>query len=115
MTKGILNILAVGLAVLAFESMSAEGDAPPRRPRQPGGLTNQASTILKHADELGLTAEQKGKLEIIAKGAMSVLNEDQKKKATEIILAEKPEQPGGRRPKPADGEKKPEGKKPEEK
>lgn len=116
MRTGIFNILAVILAVLAFQSLSAEGDNPPRRPRQPNSPANQTQILLKHADELGLTADQKAKLEEIAKGPMAVLTDEQKTKAREIILAERPEQPGARRQRPAaDGDKKPEDKKPEEK
>jgi len=62
-----------------------------------------------------LTADQKAKLEEIAKGPMSVLTDEQKTKAREIIRANVPQQPrrGQDQAKPADGEKKPEEKKPD--
>src|SRR2546423_1001315 len=111
MNKGILYILA--LTVFSFSAaLAAEGDnaGQGQRRQQGGAPTNQAKIMLQHADELALTADQKAKLEEFAKGPMSVLTDEQKTKAREIIRANVPQQPGGRRPqqpaKPADAEKK---------
>jgi hypothetical protein len=119
MTKVIFNTLAVAVLVIGA-AQAGEADGAKKRPTGPAG---QAQILLKHADELALTAEQKAKLEDMAKGPMSVLTDDQKTKARAIILASRPEIPGARKPdapaaKPAEGDKKedkkPEGEKKEE-
>ena len=122
MSKRLLYSLALAVVLTAFSGVrAAEGDAPPRRP----SLNNQAQTILDHADELGLTAEQKTKLAEFVKGPLSVLTDDQKTKARAFL----PQRgAGNRRPaatdtKPADpkpddkkpADAKPDDKKPEDK
>lgn len=116
----MLYTVALAFVVTGFAG-AGEGD----QPRRAQGGNNQANVILQHADELGLTAEQKTKLQEIAKGPMSVLTDEQKTKAREFIQAARPAGAGagnGQRRRPnADAapakpeEKKPEEKKPEEK
>lgn len=112
------KIFALIVAVTVVGSLSAaEGDEGKRRaPGTPGGM---AGIFLKNADALGLSAEQKAKLEEMAKGPMAVLTDEQKIKARELVQATRvPPGDGQGRPmrkKEGDAEKKPDEKKPDEK
>jgi len=56
-----------------------------RGPGGGGGGGRMPQILLDHADELGLTADQKAKLQDMAKGPMSVLTEEQKTKAKDLM------------------------------
>src|ERR1043165_483361 len=117
MRARLLITMALAAVVTAFGSIrAAEGDTPPRRPG--AGGNNQANLLLQHADELGLTAEQKTKLQEFAKGPMSVLTDEQKTKARELLPQRRAGAGGANRPNanaPKPEEKKTEDKKPDEK
>ena len=113
MKTGIFHMLALSIALVTAGSLCA-ADAEGNGKKRPGGPAGQAAVLLQHADELGLTADQKAKLEEMAKGPFSILTEDQKKKAKDIITAARP---GAGKKKEGDGDKKPEAasdKKPED-
>ncbi|HLX63973.1 MAG TPA: hypothetical protein VKX17_22060 [Planctomycetota bacterium] len=118
MSTRLLFTLVLVSMLTAFSGIRAADGDTPTPPRRQGG-NNQAQTILDHADELGLTAEQKTKLEEFKKGPMSVLTDDQKTKARAFL----PQRPGAgnrNRPnaadaKPSTDEKKPADAKPDEK
>jgi Spy/CpxP family protein refolding chaperone len=78
-----MKLWGVLVSVLALSGM---GQAAEKK-----GPTSQAQAFLDHADDLGLTSEQKAKLEEIAKvpSAMSVLTPEQRKKVKEIMAAGK--------------------------
>lgn len=106
MHKRVFHILALSLALCVFGSLCA-GEADGAGKKRQGGPAGMANLLLQHADELGLTADQKAKLEDMAKGPMSLLTDDQKKKAKDIVTAARP---GADRKAPeAKSEKKPEG------
>lgn len=114
MRARLLYTMALAMVLTAFGGIrAAEGDAP-RRPGAGAGANNQANILLQHADELGLTADQKAKLEEFKKGAMSVLTDEQKKKAQEFLPARRAGAAGRAAATPKPDEKKPEEKKPEE-
>lgn len=96
----IIMILAVSIST---ETRAAEGE----KKRPVGGLIGE---ILKNAEALGLTAEQKTKLEEMAKGPLGVLTDEQKTKARELIKIGRPD---GKPKKNTEEAQKPEEKKTE--
>ena len=126
MNMKLCGILACVVALAGVGSVRA---ADGKRP----GAVNLAQLYLDHADDLGLTAEQKAKLEEMAKAPtpQSVLTPEQRKKVRELLtkavaskLAKKDDAPPAADDKktdakPADDkktdEKKPDDKKPDEK
>jgi hypothetical protein len=104
-------MLVLALALGTFASIRAADGEKPR-----GGPGRMPQLLLDHADELGLTADQKAKLQDMAKGPMSVLTDEQKTKAKDLL----PKGPGGdkkgKKDAPAgDAPKKPEDKPAEKK
>jgi hypothetical protein len=82
MDARIIITVTLAFTLTLFTSLrAADGD----KPKAPGGPAGQAKLLLEHADDLGLTPEQKTKLEDISKGPMNVLTADQKKKAREFM------------------------------
>ena len=121
MSARIFYTLGLMCAVLACAGVrAADGD---KAKGGPGG--RQVQILLDHADDLGLTAEQKAKLAEFAKGPLSVLTDEQKTKAREYMKAgnaaagEKGERKAKKEAAAAEAkkpeEKKTEEKKPEEK
>ena len=107
MKIGFFHILTLSLA-LCFVGCARAGEADGAGKKRQGGPAGMANLLLQHADELGLTADQKTKLEDMAKGPMSLLTDDQKKKAKELVAAARPGAAGGAAKKPdAETEKKP--------
>ncbi len=125
--------LALVMALGSFVNVrAAEGDKP-----KGGGGGKIIQMILDKGDELGLTADQKSKLQEMAKGPMSILTDEQKKKVQDMLPkggpgdkkgkkeagGDGPKKPGGdKKPNGDEGDKKPDGdkkadgdKKPEEK
>ncbi|MEI6233356.1 MAG: hypothetical protein WCT04_09900 [Planctomycetota bacterium] len=115
MSVKIVYTLGLVVVLSAFTSVrAADGDKPK------GGGKNLPGMLLEHADELGLTADQKAKLQDMAKGPMGILTDEQKTKAKELM--QKAQGGDGKKGKKEGGgdakkpeEKKPEDKKPEEK
>lgn len=111
MSVKIIYTLGIIAALTMFTgARAADGGGPMRG----GGGGRLAQTLLDHADDLGLTAEQKAKLQDMAKGPMSVLTDEQKTKAKDLMP--KRGGPDGERKPKAEGDtaKKPDEKKPEE-
>ena len=102
------------LLVLALGTVSSVRAADGEKPKG-GGPGRIPQLLLDHADELGLTADQKAKLQDMAKGPMSVLTDEQKTKAKDLL----PKGPGGdkkgKKDAPADAPKTPEDKPAEKK
>ncbi len=109
----LLYTLALMLAVTMCAGLRAADGEKPKGGGAPG---RQIQALLDHADDLGLTAEQKSKLQEMAKGPMSVLTDEQKTKAKDIL--HKATEGGEKKMKKEKGDgadaKKPEDKKPDE-